>query len=137
VPRTIFTTADWWPRSIIPDSGLISQNGGIARVPRLSLQEVFEVAFWKTVTCSCQAGVVNNVNKADELAGMVYPTLLEAITNVAHAEWRAGAMGIYRLWRDLGYAAGALISEYRRPLGNCCHSGCSSADANLRLASQA
>jgi MFS family permease len=41
---------------------------------------------------------------------MVYPTLLAAIGDVAHPEWRATAMGAYRFWRDLGYALGALIS---------------------------
>ena len=41
---------------------------------------------------------------------MVYPTLLAAIGDVAHPQWRASAVGVYRLWRDLGYAAGALIA---------------------------
>jgi MFS family permease len=41
---------------------------------------------------------------------MVYPTLLAAISDVAHPEWRATTMGVYRFWRDLGYAIGALIS---------------------------
>jgi MFS family permease len=41
---------------------------------------------------------------------MVYPTLLAAIGDVAHPSWRASAVGVYRLWRDLGYAAGALLS---------------------------
>jgi MFS family permease len=41
---------------------------------------------------------------------MVYPTLLAAIGDVAAPAWRASAVGVYRLWRDLGYAAGALIS---------------------------
>jgi MFS family permease len=41
---------------------------------------------------------------------MVYPTLLAAVGDVAHPSWRAGAVGIYRLWRDLGYAIGALIT---------------------------
>lgn len=41
---------------------------------------------------------------------MVYPTLLAAIGDVAHPSWRASAVGIYRLWRDLGYAVGALLA---------------------------
>jgi MFS family permease len=41
---------------------------------------------------------------------MVYPTLLASIGDVAHASWRASAVGVYRLWRDLGYAAGAVIA---------------------------
>lgn len=41
---------------------------------------------------------------------MVYPTLLAAIGDVAHPQWRARSVGIYRLWRDGGFAVGALIS---------------------------
>jgi predicted MFS family arabinose efflux permease len=41
---------------------------------------------------------------------MVYPTLLAAIGDVAHPQWRASAVGVYRLWRDLGYALGALLA---------------------------
>lgn len=41
---------------------------------------------------------------------MVYPTLLAAIGDVARPSWRASAVGIYRLWRDIGYAAGALLA---------------------------
>jgi MFS family permease len=41
---------------------------------------------------------------------MVYPTLLAAIGDVAHPSWRASAVGVYRLWRDLGYAAGAVLA---------------------------
>lgn len=41
---------------------------------------------------------------------MVYPTLLAAIGDVAHPAWRASAVGVYRLWRDLGYAAGAILA---------------------------
>ena len=41
---------------------------------------------------------------------MVYPTLLAAIGDVAHPHWRARAVGIYRLWRDGGFAVGALFS---------------------------
>lgn len=41
---------------------------------------------------------------------MVYPTLLAAIGDVAHPRWRASAVGVYRLWRDLGYAVGALLA---------------------------
>jgi MFS family permease len=41
---------------------------------------------------------------------MVYPTLLAAIGDVAQASWRGSAIGVYRLWRDLGYAVGALVA---------------------------
>jgi MFS family permease len=40
---------------------------------------------------------------------MVYPTLLAAIGDVAHPAWRARSVGVYRLWRDAGFAVGALF----------------------------
>ena len=41
---------------------------------------------------------------------MVYPTLLASIGDVAHPSWRARAIGVYRLWRDLGFAVGAVVA---------------------------
>jgi MFS family permease len=41
---------------------------------------------------------------------MVYPTLLAAIGDVAAPAWRASSVGVYRLWRDLGYAVGAVVA---------------------------
>jgi MFS family permease len=41
---------------------------------------------------------------------MVYPTLLAAIGDVAHPLWRARSVGVYRLWRDAGFAVGALLA---------------------------
>jgi MFS family permease len=41
---------------------------------------------------------------------MVYPTLLAVIGDVAHPAWRARSVGIYRLWRDGGFAVGAVLS---------------------------
>jgi MFS family permease len=41
---------------------------------------------------------------------MVYPTLLGAIGDVVNPAWRASTVGVYRFWRDLGYAIGALLS---------------------------
>jgi MFS family permease len=41
---------------------------------------------------------------------LVYPTFLAAIGDVAHPTWRARSVGVYRLWRDSGFAAGALIA---------------------------
>jgi MFS family permease len=50
-------------------------------------------------------GVVLGIGTA-----MVYPTLLAAVGDVARPAWRASAVGVYRLWRDLGYALGALLA---------------------------
>jgi MFS family permease len=41
---------------------------------------------------------------------MVYPTLLAGIGDIAAPSWRASAIGVYRFWRDLGYAIGAVIA---------------------------
>jgi MFS family permease len=41
---------------------------------------------------------------------LVYPTLLAAVSDVVHPSWRASAIGVYRLWRDSGYAVGALLA---------------------------
>ena len=41
---------------------------------------------------------------------MVYPTLLAVIGDVAHPAWRASAVGVYRFWRDAGFAVGALVA---------------------------
>jgi MFS family permease len=41
---------------------------------------------------------------------MVYPTLLASVGDVAHPAWRARAVGVYRLWRDAGFAVGALLA---------------------------
>ena len=41
---------------------------------------------------------------------LVYPTLQAAVTDLADVKWRASALGVYRFWRDFGYAAGALVS---------------------------
>jgi MFS family permease len=70
-----------------------------------------------------QAGGIGVVTMAQSVAGfvagglllgigtaMVYPALLAAIGDVAHPTWRASAVGVYRLWRDLGYAIGALLA---------------------------
>jgi len=41
---------------------------------------------------------------------MVYPTLIAAIGDVAHPSWRARSVGVYRLWRDGGFAVGAVLA---------------------------
>jgi MFS family permease len=43
---------------------------------------------------------------------MVYPSLLAAVSDVAHPAWRARSLSVYRSWRDLGYAAGAAIAGF-------------------------
>lgn len=58
-------------------------------------------AYWWWMGC----GVLLGIGTA-----MVYPTLLAAIGDVVAPSWRSTAMGVYRLWRDLGYVVGALTA---------------------------
>ena len=41
---------------------------------------------------------------------LVYPTLIARVSDLAAPSWRASAIGVYRLWRDLGFAAGAIVA---------------------------
>lgn len=86
--------SDQWGRKWLIAAGLWVQAIGIVLVV---LVQGF--ALW------VGAAVLMGVGTA-----LVYPTLLAAVSDVAHPEWRASAVGVYRLWRDGGYAAGALLS---------------------------
>jgi MFS family permease len=92
----IFTgpLSDRWGRKGLIAAGLIVQAIGIALTVQFPAYGSWIVA-----------AVLQGVGTA-----MVYPTLLAAISDVAHPEWRASAMGVYRFWRDIGYAVGALLS---------------------------
>jgi MFS family permease len=63
------------------------------------------VALGTTFAAWASAGVLLGAGTA-----MVYPTLLAAIGDVAHPAWRARSVGVYRLWRDGGFAVGALVA---------------------------
>jgi predicted MFS family arabinose efflux permease len=39
---------------------------------------------------------------------MVYPSLIAAVSDASHPSWRARSLSVYRFWRDLGYAIGAV-----------------------------
>ena len=68
------------------------------------------VGIWQTVLVPTYASWLLAALLQGLGTAMVYPTLLAAISDVAHPEWRATSMGVYRLWRDSGYAVGALLS---------------------------
>jgi len=70
------------------------------------------VALWITAEVSgfsfqAVAMVVLGIGTA-----MVYPTLLASVGDASQAVWRASAIGVYRLWRDLGYALGAILAGF-------------------------
>jgi Na+/melibiose symporter-like transporter len=75
-------------------------GGMLVQAAALALFAVTEgFALWATAAVLLGAGTA-----------MVYPTLLAAIGDVAHPGWRARSVGIYRLWRDGGFAVGALLA---------------------------
>ncbi len=86
--------SDRWGRKWLIAGGMVVQAGGI----------------WLTVQVPVYTAWMIGALLQGVGTAMVYPTLLAAISDVAHPEWRATAMGAYRFWRDLGYALGALIS---------------------------
>src|SRR6185369_1992645 len=63
------------------------------------------VALGTTFTVWAVAAVLLGAGTA-----MVYPTLLAVVGDVAHPAWRARSVGVYRLWRDGGFAVGALLA---------------------------
>lgn len=65
---------------------------------------------WLTVQVPVYTAWMIGAPVAGDRDGDGVPHLLAAISDVAHPEWRATAMGAYRFWRDLGYVLGALIS---------------------------
>jgi MFS family permease len=86
--------SDRWGRKWLIACGMVVQAGGIWLTVQVPLYTAWMIG-----------ALLQGIGTA-----MVYPTLLAAISDVAHPEWRATAMGAYRFWRDLGYALGALIS---------------------------
>ena len=86
--------SDRWGRKWMIASGMWVQAAGIA---------VFAVG--RSFASSLAAAVLLGIGTA-----LVYPTLLAAVSDVAHPDWRASAVGVYRLWRDSGYAIGAIVA---------------------------
>ncbi len=86
--------SDRFGRKGLIAAGMIVQAGGI----------------WLTVLVPAYAAWLLGAALQGLGTAMVYPTLLAAITDHAHPLWRASSLGVYRFWRDLGYAVGALLS---------------------------
>lgn len=86
--------SDHWGRKWLITAGMLLQAIGIGLV-----------AAANTFTPWAIAAILMGAGTA-----LVYPTLLAVIGDVAHPAWRARSVGVYRLWRDLGYAIGALIA---------------------------
>ena len=86
--------SDRWGRKHLITVGMLVQAAALA-----------VVALADTFTLWLVAAVFLGVGTA-----MVYPTLLATIGDVAHPAWRARAVGVYRLWRDGGFAVGAVLA---------------------------
>jgi len=85
--------SDRWGRKHLITAGMLTQAAGLAWIATGTT-----FAWWLAASALLGAGTA-----------MVYPTLLAAVGDVAHPLWRARAVGVYRLWRDSGYAAGAVV----------------------------
>lgn len=86
--------SDRWGRKPFIVAGMLLQAGALAGVAAGE-----GVVMWAVSLAALGAGTA-----------MVYPTLLATIGDVAHPSWRARAVGVYRLWRDGGFAVGALVA---------------------------
>ncbi|MEB3371788.1 MFS transporter [Saccharopolyspora mangrovi] len=85
--------SDRWGRKHFITAGMLVQASALTLI---AIVGTFPA--WAIATALLGAGTA-----------MVYPTLLAAIGDVAHPGWRARSVGVYRLWRDSGYAAGAVL----------------------------
>lgn len=86
--------SDRWGRKTLIVTGMLAQAAALGIVAGADTFAVWAVA-----------AALLGVGTA-----MVYPTLLAVIGDVAHPAWRARAVGVYRLWRDAGFAVGALLA---------------------------
>ena len=86
--------SDRWGRKHLITAGMLIQAAGIALAAAGT-----GLAAWAIAAVLMGAGTA-----------LVYPTLLAVIGDIAHPAWRARAVGVYRLWRDSGYAIGALVA---------------------------
>ncbi len=80
-------------------TGLIA--GGMVLQGVALFAVAFSTGFWAWAAAAALLGAGT---------AMVYPTLLAAVGDVAHPQWRGSAVGVYRFWRDSGYVVGAVVA---------------------------
>jgi MFS family permease len=86
--------SDRWGRTKPIVAGMLIQGAAL-----MTMTAVSGFAAWSGVLIALGIGTA-----------LVYPALLAAVGDIAHPSWRGVAVGVYRLWRDLGYVAGALLA---------------------------
>jgi MFS family permease len=86
------TLSDKVGRKSLIYSGMIVQAAGI----------------WIVLLANSMLGWIIGMSLLGVGTALVYPTLLAAISDVAHPKWRATSLGVYRFWRDLGFVFGAI-----------------------------
>jgi MFS family permease len=86
--------SDRWGRKGLIVSGMLLQG-----VALLTIAFAHDLILWMAAAVGLGLGTA-----------MVYPTLISVIGDVAHPSWRGNAVGIYRFWRDSGYAIGAIAA---------------------------
>src|SRR5205807_4531788 len=86
--------SDRWGRKWMIASGMWVQAVGIAAF-------VISRSFWPWMAGATLLGMGT---------ARVYHTLLAAVSDVAHPDWRASAVGVYRVWRNSGYAIGSMAA---------------------------
>jgi len=64
---------------------------------------------WFTVSVSGMAMWIGTAAVIGVGMALLYPSLLAAVGDIAHPRWRGTSLGVYRMWRDSGYAFGALL----------------------------
>jgi MFS family permease len=84
--------SDRWGRKGLIVTGMWVQAGGL-----LLIAATRNFAGWLLASVLLGLGTA-----------MVYPTLIAAVSGASHPSWRARSLSVYRFWRDLGYAVGAL-----------------------------
>ena len=66
------------------------------------------IGIWIVLSLNFLSGWIVGMALLGIGTALVYPTLLAAISDVAHPKWRATSLGVYRFWRDLGFVFGAI-----------------------------
>ncbi len=66
------------------------------------------IGIWIILYSQAFPGWVTGMSLLGVGTAMVYPSLLAAISDIAHPSWRATSLGVYRFWRDIGFVFGAI-----------------------------